>query len=199
VQTLAPETEGIDEVVKELANIEAMGALTDQSLNGANNWLALLEQIDQAQSKGLWPQSIELLQQALHLAPDAPEADPIMLHNRLGYSYFLNGQLAEAEAEFLTAVDKDPENIAALNNLADLYLQQTQYDRATEYINRALKVDANDVNTLMLLGNCSIQVGAFDVALMAFQRVQARAPETEGIDAVITEMTAIEPNQSVEL
>ena len=101
------------------------------------------------------------------------------------------GQIEQAEAAFNRAIELDPANVAAFNNLTDLYLQQEQFDRATEYINRALGVNPNDVNTLMQLGNVAIQLEELDTALMAFQKIQTLAPETDGIGEVICQLEGL--------
>lgn len=143
-----------------------------------------LAQVKAAQASGNWQQAVDLLKSAL--AESAP------LWNQLGCCYFQAGQLVEAEAAFNTGLELAPESLDILNNLAELYLQQEQFDQATEYLNRALQINPNDVNILLSLGNCCIQLNVFDTALMAFQRVQALAPETEGINEVINQLELME-------
>ena len=101
-------------------------------------------------------------------------------------------RLSEAEGAFKQGLELAPDQLDLLGNLADLYLQQEQFEPATEYLNRALRINANDVKVLLSLGNCSIQLGEFDTALLAFRRVQTLAPETEAIGEVINQLEAIE-------
>lgn len=142
--------------------------------------------IEAMQRAGQWPQAIQLLQEAVKYARPGSEASA--LWNSLGVSYFQIGQLSEAETAFGQGLNTDPENLDLLHNLAELYLQQEIYDRATEYLNRALRVNPDDVNILLSLGQCAIMLGTFDVASLAYRRVKALAPETAGIDQIIKEI-----------
>lgn len=153
----------------------------------------LLTQIEAAQANGAWPQAINLLEQALQVGP-ALNGDEAPLWNRLGYCHFMNNQLAEAESAFQHGLGLAPDNRDLLGNLADLYLGQERFDQATQYLKQALQIDPDDVNTLLTFGNCSIQLGVFDSALLAFRRVQNLAPYTEGVDEVVQQLEAIAAN-----
>jgi len=149
--------------------------------------LRLLGETEQAQERGDWPTAIETLREALKLdvTDGAKKAD---LLNRLGFCQFMAGEVAAAEESFLKSLELAPDSLDTLNNLAELYLQKDRFDKATEYLNQALAINPDDVNVLLSLGRCSIELGVLDVALMAFRRVKALAPETEGIDRVLDEL-----------
>ncbi len=150
---------------------------------------AVLAEVEAAQRAEDWTRAISLLKSVLTVNGGTPQEEAA-LWNRLGLSHFRAGNSAEAAIAFESGLRLSPEDMDILNNLAELHLQQSQFERATEYINRALKVNPNDTDTLMLLGNAAIQLGDLDTAQIAFQRVQMVAPETEGIDAVLRELSA---------
>lgn len=163
------------------------GTTTTHNLGDTMAYDGILNQmITSAQTAGSWQQAISLVQEAVKYAPPGPIQAG--LWNSLGYSYFQIGQLAEAEAAFQTGLHSEPQNMKLLKNLIDLYRQQAQLDKATEYINQGLRVDPDDIEILLSLGECAIQLGAFDVAEMAFVRVKALEPDTAGIDEILTEL-----------
>ena len=151
----------------------------------------LLARVEQAQAREDWKTAIECLQGGLNLViADSPTKAGLL--NRLGYCQFMAGDHEAAEKSFVEGLELTPDHVGLLNNIAELYLAQEQYDRATEHLNRALAVDPNDVNVLMSLGRCSIELGALDVALMAYRRVQTLAPETEGVAEVVNELEGLQ-------
>jgi len=156
----------------------------------------LLARADAAQQAEKWPQAIELLNRALKLAPPAEEVARIL--NSLGYNYLMNKQPAEAEIAFRQGLEYAPGNIDMLSNLAELYLQQGRFNKGTEYLNRALQVNPDDVDVLLSLGNVCIRLEVFDVALMAFQRARKVAPETGNIDEIINELEKLVPAEAAE-
>ena len=113
------------------------------------------------------------------------------LLKRLGVSQFMAGDVNAAEDALLAALEIAPDDDGVLGNLADIYTAQEQFDRATEYLNRALAIDHNNVHTLMSLGSCALQLEAMDVAQMAFERVQTLAPETEGVDELVSQLRGL--------
>ncbi len=152
----------------------------------------LHRQTQAAQLQADWPLAVELLEKTL--AQGLPAAEAASAWNGLGYCRFMLGHAAAAETAFLKGLELAPADFDLLGNLAELYLQQERYDLGTRYLNRVLKIDPNHVNTLLSLGNCCIQLGKFEAALMAFRRVGALAPETEGIQPVIMQLETMVKN-----
>lgn len=187
VQEVAPETEGINDLVRQLAAMQNGGGadLAPEAVDTA----ALLDQVDAAMGEARWADAIALLQPALQA--NLPTDERVLLGNRLGVACFQAGQLVEATQAFTDTLDHQPDNPDALSNLASLYLQQETYDKGTEYLNRALKINPDDVSLLLTLGDVSTRLEAFDVALMAFQKVQSLAPDTEGVADVIEHLEAL--------
>jgi GT2 family glycosyltransferase/Flp pilus assembly protein TadD/glycosyltransferase involved in cell wall biosynthesis/2-polyprenyl-3-methyl-5-hydroxy-6-metoxy-1,4-benzoquinol methylase len=149
---------------------------------------ALKAQAQTAQIAGNWPRAIELLQELTSLPQSAAEVD---LWNSLGYCYTQIDRLAEAEAAFKTGLTFNPNQLDLLHNMADLYLRQEVYDQATAYLNRALKVEPDDVGVLLTLGNVAVELGDYEAGRLAFQRVQTLAPETQGVDEVLSQLQVL--------
>lgn len=147
-----------------------------------------LARVQAAQAAGDWLQAIDLLKGLLEESGDGAAS----LWNRLGYSYFMAGQAGSAESAFQQGLALEPDNPDLLGNLADLCLHEEKFEEATGYLNRALQINPDDVNTLISLGNCAVQLGAFDVALVAFRRVQTLAPGTDGVSEIVAELETLE-------
>ena len=158
-----------------------------------------LEKMVQSElTAGNWEKAIQLLTEALN-HNQTSDAD-VSLWNDLGYSYFMANLPQQAEIAFSDGLRINPRNFDLLNNLASLYLHQEDYDRATDYVNRALRLDPHDVGALRTLGDCAIKLARFDVALRAYEHVKKLSPATEGIDQVIADLTrftgAYSPNRT---
>ena len=97
----------------------------------------------------------------------------------------------QAEIAFGDGLKINPQSFDLLNNLASLYLHQEDYNRATDYVNRALRLDPHDVGALRTLGDCAIKLSRFDVALRAYEHVKKLSPGTEGIDQVIADLALL--------
>ncbi len=146
------------------------------------DFLPVLEAI---QADGRWEEAAMLLKIAQSRLPKTP-AEKLAVWNRLGVCYVQLGNPAEAIALFEKGLGVDPNSLDILANLAQLYYQQEEYDRATEYINRVLKFNPSDIPTLLLMGDICIRLEVFDVAQMTFEKVQALAPNTEGVAEILT-------------
>ena len=65
--------------------------------------------------------------------------------------------------------------------MIDLYLYQREYKKAFAHLKVAYAADPEDVNVLLALGNCSIQLGEMSLSLMAFKKILKLHPETRGV------------------
>jgi predicted O-linked N-acetylglucosamine transferase (SPINDLY family) len=76
-----------------------------------------------------------------------PDADPDLLGEQVdilireGEDLFNSGYVLDAKCAFLQALDKDPENTAALNDLGVLYWHTAHTEKAIETFNRVLTID----------------------------------------------------------
>ena len=77
------------------------------------------------EEQGQTDRALEVYQEALALADDNPG-----LNNNLCFSYYLAGNLSQAEACFRKTLDRHPENNAARNNLGLLLCRQGRQEEA---------------------------------------------------------------------
>ncbi|KAA5544704.1 tetratricopeptide repeat protein [Roseiconus nitratireducens] len=118
-------------------------------------------------------------------APDAvpgDETDPVSLAHKAEVSpevFVANGRLWESTGNFekamesyAKALEKRPNDPAALSNIARLHFRQNNHAKAAEYFGKAIEQKPNDAGlyndlglTLSKLGNHSAAVGALSQAL----------------------------------
>lgn len=84
----------------------------------------------------------------------AKDIDPDVLEYTvaLARSYAVQGKTDLAEPLFLEVVAREPENLAAKNNLASLALKAGNTDKALEYLQDILRTDDENVAALTTLG-----------------------------------------------
>lgn len=81
-----------------------------------------------------------------------------------------------AETGFLIALEQQHDSQNAILQLAHLYLENKQYKQAQLAAAYALKLDANNLESLQLLTSASYYLGDTELALWAVQRVRDIAP-----------------------
>ena len=81
----------------------------------------------------------------------------------------------DAKHEFETAITLDPDNFEALYNLAGIEADNSNFFRAAELLERALK-QREDADAHQLLGNIYAQAGRLADALDQFKAVQLLRP-----------------------
>jgi tetratricopeptide (TPR) repeat protein len=74
----------------------------------------------------------------------------------------LNGQMDLARAQYLQTVDWQPDNLAALENLADLSIRGQSIDDALRYANRVLALDRGNVRASLVKSAALATQGKFD-------------------------------------
>ena len=79
-------------------------------------------------------------------------------------------------ASLKEAVSKNPNDVDALVQLGDMYMQAAKFPQAAEYLQRALAV-RDDAAVRMDLGICYKQTNQPEKALAEFQRSAAMAPD----------------------
>lgn len=62
------------------------------------------------------------------------------------------GRLDEAESVLLKILDKEPDYVPALVNLATLYFRRQEFARSGEYAERVLKIDPENADAMVCLG-----------------------------------------------
>jgi tetratricopeptide (TPR) repeat protein len=145
--------------------------------------------------------AIEALQDALKLKPEYAPA-----HNTLGQVYLLQAQtfisdagrgitshtFEEAEQEFQSALQTDPQYVDAMLNLAAAYSGQGRYNEAVQQLNRALAINPSRADLHSQLARAYVGLEKFpqarDEAAVALQldRKQAEAHNAAGLAAYFT-------------
>ncbi|KAL3695927.1 hypothetical protein R1sor_010003 [Riccia sorocarpa] len=72
---------------------------------------------------------------------DDSEQDLAQVYNALGFSYFSDGKIEKAIAQYEKAVQLQPGYVIAWNNLADAYENQKEYLKALKAYEQALQLD----------------------------------------------------------
>ena len=92
-----------------------------------------------------------------------------------------DGHAAEARRHFEAALEKNPDNIEALNGLANLHARGGEPDRAVPLYRRALDRKPGDAAILMNLGNALAAGGDLDAAVATYGRALILAPESAAV------------------
>jgi tetratricopeptide (TPR) repeat protein len=105
--------------------------------------------------------------------------------NRLSYleRSFLVGQMAYAREDYQSSIetyhavlDRYPDHLPALNNLALAYRETRQYPKAVEYFRRAIEVDSSVANMYFGLHNSELLEGRFAEARATLDLAARRFP-----------------------
>lgn len=88
------------------------------------------------------------IEEAIALDPDFSMA----LIN-LGNALMLEGNTAEAETVFRQVLEKEPRNVIAYGNLAVIYEDKGERNKAKEMLNKVLEIDPKDARALQMLEN----------------------------------------------
>jgi cytochrome c-type biogenesis protein CcmH/NrfG len=87
------------------------------------------------------------------------------------------GRLTEATDALETALAVDPRNRAAFVSLARVAQQQKLYGKAVRLTNKALSLDPNDVNALLVQGEAMVELGASARAQTNLQKLKSLCPQ----------------------
>ncbi len=121
----------------------------------------------QAAEKKQYERAAQLLQQITTI-----DKKDFEVWFELANIHFLQKKLAEAENEYLTAIDAHPKFFLALLNLGRLELFQKHYDVAIQVLQQAVSIQADSADANYFLGEAYLQarrgssaVGYFEEAL----------------------------------
>ena len=104
----------------------------------------------------------------------------ISLHNILGAAYIKKGMLGEAVTEFNTIIDINSDYIPAYLNLANINLMINQPDIANLLYKTALKIDPENVDARLGLGNSYALMGNHQAAIDEFKNAISSYPDQCG-------------------
>ena len=98
--------------------------------------------------------------------------DFALAHNDLGVLYFNQGDKDKAFGHYQKAAEFQPDNITIQKNLANFYhMEKQQYQEAMEIYLKILKMNPEDIETLLAIGDICIAVEELDKAKTFYNRV----------------------------
>ncbi len=106
-----------------------------------------------------------------------PTADRWALFYFRGIAHERNGEWAEAEADFLKALELSPEHPYVLNYLAYSWIEQgVNYDRALDMLKQAVSLRPSDGFIVDSLGWVYFRLGQYDLAVEQLERANELLP-----------------------
>jgi len=129
----------------------------------------------------------EHLKRAIELAPDRAE-----FYNHLGYMYAENKVNLDEAFELLSkALEIEPDNGYMLDSMAWVYYQTGEFDKALEYVRRALpNVQNDDAIIRDHLGDVLFATGRKEEALAEWRKAIRLDPSIESVREKIEQHTA---------
>ncbi|MEP2652791.1 MAG: XrtA/PEP-CTERM system TPR-repeat protein PrsT [Paraglaciecola sp.] len=110
------------------------------------------------------------------------EAKPNDLVARMLYAERqIGGDIGAAMATYKKALEQNPNNYIANNNLAYLYLQQGEVDIAKQFAEKAAELNPDDADTLDTLAQIYVAEKNYEEALALYSRVVTNDLENEEI------------------
>ena len=122
-------------------------------------------------------QAIDLLVRAEKEASGA--ASDHELHTRLGFLEQINGQIAEAAAEYRRALESDPYDSIAAGNLALIEAQQHHYPEAIQLWSTVFEHDPVEIGAGLNLAVLECGAGNRKAALRSLDRLLSFAPDSD--------------------
>jgi tetratricopeptide (TPR) repeat protein len=116
-------------------------------------------------SKALWTHAL-----------DHGASRSAMAHNNLGLALFQGGELAEAEGQFVGALQQSPGYVPAYNNLGLVLARQGRLAEAAAYYSEALRREPNYVKAYNNLGLVRLEEGKLAEAAALFAEALRRDP-----------------------
>ncbi len=131
-------------------------------------------------------EAVELLDRALSLAPDLPEA--AALNRVLGQSLLEAGRAAEAERRFELAVELTPPDPQALDHLALIRFQAGRHEEALELYRRRLEVGEDGAITHANMGVALYYLKRYEEAERSVLLALERDPELPVARALLVDL-----------
>ncbi|MGD0223301.1 MAG: tetratricopeptide repeat protein [Terriglobia bacterium] len=126
---------------------------------------------DQAVPKEDLAKAIEHLEALVRVTPG--DTDSLLL---LGHLYRVDNKPAKAEEVFRKVLQTDPDSKVGLANLAELYIQQSEFEQAIEALSKIPEGDM-DSRLYHMLGYSYSQTQQFDKAIGIYQKALAQDPD----------------------
>lgn len=134
----------------------------------------LLVSIQPLMEKGERKEALKKLQ-----ASDLSKTSASVIFN-IGNVAFEEADLELAKKSYLAAIKKFPNFLRAHQNLAMIYLRDSEkgINDAYNHLVQAVKLGGQDASLLGMLGNCHLQKENYSAAMLAFKNAQLSEPET---------------------
>lgn len=100
-------------------------------------------------------------------------------HYVLALTYLAQGNLVEAESEFVYLYENYPKNTLALVGLGQTYLLEGKTDKALPVLESLVKLDKTLADGHLYLGDAYYRIGQTDKALNEFNQVLVFNPENQ--------------------
>jgi non-specific serine/threonine protein kinase len=115
---------------------------------------------------------LRILQETVRAYPDEKRA-----HHRLAGYYRAQGRLYQAIEEYNKAIELDPEFGWSLNELAYMYTDVEDFEKAEEYFERYAKASPGDANPIDSMGELCFRMGRLDCAITHYEEALALKPD----------------------
>lgn len=126
---------------------------------------------------GEFDKAVAQFRKALEMNPDYANA-----YNYLGFMFAdKNVNIEEASKLIEKALSFEPENGAFLDSMGWVYYRQGKFDKAVEYIQRAIKTVAKDSVVFDHLADALLKLGKRDEALANYQKAAELDPKNKEI------------------
>lgn len=132
-------------------------------------------QEDRASAKENLAKAIEHLEDLVKVSPS--DTDSMLLLGRL---YRANNQNDKAEEIFRKVVQADPDSAVGLANLAELYIQQSEFDEAIEALS---KIPDGDMTSQLygMMGYAYSQMQQYDKAIATYEKALAQDSDNQDL------------------
>lgn len=107
------------------------------------------------------PFPVQILQYKMKLYMNADDLDTI---NNLAMAYFYSEELTNAKEQLELILEKDPHNFNALDGMGMVYLKEQNSAKALEYLQKAQKINGNDMYLLVHLAVAHGMMGQGEIA-----------------------------------
>jgi Flp pilus assembly protein TadD len=135
---------------------------------------------DEAAPMPYSPEELALLQTGANSAPAATPPAPLAAADAAlvtsAKQHFANHEFAAAEADYQKVLDRNPDNIYVLSDLATIEMQDNKLAAAEKHIQQALAQAPNDAYSLATLGKIKFTQAQYDDALTALTRAAQLDP-----------------------
>jgi type IV pilus biogenesis/stability protein PilW len=102
-----------------------------------------------------------------------------LVYTNLGLAYLKKGDLRQAAAQLLLALEYQPNLPEAHHNLGLVYARLGEYEQAIQEFREAIRARPSYVEAHASLGNALMKMGRLEEARLAFERVVALEPDSD--------------------